>query len=376
MNQLSPCAGSIVAEQAIFTSVRSPTGQGYRIIAASPGLRGDEKAEITRRAPSHASLCREGPGAFALMAFPLASGRYCVGLSYDGGPEPTSRGGCRVYTNVAVVDQQTYLRFDCNPVRLHAALRQAVGDSPQLSPETRLPQLTWAIVPTRLDLLYFVPRPQTNILGETVGEAASISPIEAALHISLAMLRNERLLVRDVGDEYELLDKTVITLPMKLRRSLAVSIGLQHSPMRQLQLCFLSGASGDAQRGIRTGSVRWFRGTQITPEPPTGYAAWISLLRRWLQAGRETEVERLTAAITNDASPAALARLAALAADLDELDDAGPSRLIELSSKYERYAPLSEAESGLLSRLRTTAEQRRAPQRVGAGYPRIRLPLL
>lgn len=351
MKTLEKSLGSIVAEQAIFTSVRSPTGEGYRIIAASAGLRGDERADITRRCPSHGSLYQEETSVVALLAFPLTSGRFCVAMSYNGGEEHTSRGGCRVYTHAAVMDLATYQQFGCNPVRLHAALRQSVGDTPELNPPSKLPQLCWAIVPSRLDLLGFVPHPPVSILGESRSILEPVSPVDGALHISVSLLRGERLFITGIRDEYELLEKAVITLPMKLRRTLAVSVGLRHSPMRQLQVCFAAEGAQDAQRGLRGQRMRWFDAVHPLPAPPPGYEAWVGLLRRWLSAGRENEVERLTASLTNDVSPAALARIATLANDVDDLDEGGSSKLKQIVTKYERFTPTTELEAELLGRL-------------------------
>ena len=55
----------LTCDQAIFTSIRGPMGEGYRIVAASRGLRPEEKQAITRLSPSHEALCwPPGPGAF------------------------------------------------------------------------------------------------------------------------------------------------------------------------------------------------------------------------------------------------------------------------------------------------------------------------
>ena len=55
-------------DQAIFTSIRTPMGEGYRIIAASRGVRPEEKQLITRRSPSHGALCEVTGGAEKALA--------------------------------------------------------------------------------------------------------------------------------------------------------------------------------------------------------------------------------------------------------------------------------------------------------------------
>ena len=50
-------ARTLYCEQAVFTSTRMPTGEGYRITACSRGLRPDIKQVITRHSPSEDALC-------------------------------------------------------------------------------------------------------------------------------------------------------------------------------------------------------------------------------------------------------------------------------------------------------------------------------
>ena len=76
---------TIRCDQAVFTSIRSPMGQGYRVVAASGEIRPDEKAEITARSPSHASLCESDTEPIGLSSYRLASGRRCVGHPLRGG---------------------------------------------------------------------------------------------------------------------------------------------------------------------------------------------------------------------------------------------------------------------------------------------------
>ena len=72
--------GVVQVERAVFTSMRSPMGEGYRIVAASNGICADERREILRCAPSHGSLCDSSPGATGLASFGLDNGRRCIFL--------------------------------------------------------------------------------------------------------------------------------------------------------------------------------------------------------------------------------------------------------------------------------------------------------
>ena len=55
-------ARTVCCDQAIFTSVRTPMGEGYRIIAASKGLTAEERKALTKLSPSHDSLCKSDAG--------------------------------------------------------------------------------------------------------------------------------------------------------------------------------------------------------------------------------------------------------------------------------------------------------------------------
>ena len=100
---------TLTCDQAIFTSVRTPMGEGYHIIGASRQLRADEKQAITRNSPSHEGLCpvvdaagADTPEVVGASFYSLPSGRLCVALSCLAGAEHTGRGGQRVYTHSVV----------------------------------------------------------------------------------------------------------------------------------------------------------------------------------------------------------------------------------------------------------------------------------
>ena len=70
--------GKVRCEQAIFTSVRSATGQGYQLIASSAGICAEEKVEITKRSASHESICAVGADPVGLMSYRLSTGRHWI----------------------------------------------------------------------------------------------------------------------------------------------------------------------------------------------------------------------------------------------------------------------------------------------------------
>ncbi|MBN1488521.1 MAG: hypothetical protein JXA69_01270, partial [Phycisphaerae bacterium] len=105
-------------DQAIFTCIRTPMGQGYRVVAASRGLRAKESSEIVTHAPSGDGLCDEGPEPVGISFYPLQSGRFCILHSRYAGAEPTGRGGQRAYTRAFVLDAEQLARFGNSPFQV------------------------------------------------------------------------------------------------------------------------------------------------------------------------------------------------------------------------------------------------------------------
>ncbi|MFH1419036.1 MAG: hypothetical protein ABII12_12220 [Planctomycetota bacterium] len=274
--QAAPSAERVHVDQVIFTSVRSVTAEGYRIIAASGGVKPEEKAEIIRRAPSHGSLCEAEPQARALSAYPLNGGRYCVALSQYAGVEHTARGGLRVHTHIVVLDQQDYPAFGCNAVRVYAALADAVGGKPVLDPPRQLDRLELPITRPKTqaatdvacaeDAVRFGSEPQ----GEGQPQAAEVLPI------LLGVLEGDEQIVTGASDRFDLLEQVLIALPLTARRSLAVSVGLNYSPSRRLGLCFVPRDNGETKRATRGRKVRMLdasahRSRQSTSEQSRAY---------------------------------------------------------------------------------------------------------
>jgi hypothetical protein len=360
MNAVTQAPAAIVADQAIFTSVRSAMGEGYRIIAASPGLRAAERAEITRRSPSHASLSRTDPGVAALLAYPLSSGRHCVAATYAAGMEHTSRGGPRVYSHMILLDDKSYRQFECNPLLAHAALLKEVGDVPRLDGPDRLEPLTWASAPAKSDLLRAVMHPVLSVLAEERPVHDRRRQVDLVLQASLSLLRAESVIVAGADDELDLLDELMVTLPMKIRRTLAVSAGLHYSPARQVRLSFVPADCPEAQRSSRGRNVRWLDAAASHALESSPFDRWFDLLRRWLQSGRQEQIERITTALCGDLSMNTLSRIAAICEDLDGVEDADAARLTALAARYARYPAAGEPETSLVRQIKIAAEQRTA----------------
>ena len=112
----------ITCDQAVFTSVRTPTGEGYRIIAASRGLTAEEKRAITQNAPSHNGLYDQSASARAVAFYPLPTGRLCAACPCSAGSEHTGRGGTRVYTFSVIFAAEDFPAIRFNPFHIFRAI--------------------------------------------------------------------------------------------------------------------------------------------------------------------------------------------------------------------------------------------------------------
>lgn len=335
---------SACVDQAIFTSVRSPTGAGYRIIAASPAVNRQEKAEIIRRAPSHASLDRPDPDAAALLAFPIGTDRYCVGLSQHAGKEHTARGGERVYTHFVILNRQDYELFGTHPLTVQTALSTAVGGAPQLKPPPSLEQLTLRTPPKPMRVQNCHIAPYCNV--------------PAVLRICQAMLQGEKLLVTDPVEGCHLLDQTMTCLPAAVRRGLAVSIGLKFSPGRRLQLCIVRQGESQTRMAPSGMKARLLDAANPPNRTQSRYDAWLDLIEHHLESGRMMEMRHLTAEMTEDACPESLTRIATLCFDIDAVAKAQPNELDRLLARHSQTPATQPAEARLLRQFHEAAEQR------------------
>ncbi len=337
-------AEPVAVDQAVFTSVRSSTGAGYRLIAASPGVTPEEKAEITRRSPSHDSLCDASPQAVGLVAYALESRRICVGLVRHAGKEHTARGGYRVHTHMAVLDCAVDERFGSDPVRIHAALSDSLQGEPLLKTSPLL------------EPLLLTDTGAAGVLRRLASAGSDAADTVAAL--AHALLRNERIILLGVEDELSLLERVLVSLPLSARRGLAVSAGLKPAPARLTQLALLALDRTAAQRSLRGSDVPFHEAASLPQPAPSPYAAWIDFLRRRHGAGRAEDIERLTRHMADPMTPANLSRIASLSDDLESIESADAPALESLLSRALSAQPASALEAGLITQIRDKARPR------------------
>ena len=336
---------TIEVEQAVFTSLRSLTGEGYRIIASSPGLRPNEKTEITRRCPSHGGLC-EGVGVVGLLAFSLPGGRHCVCHVRPAGPEHTGRGGQRIYTHAAIIDRETFERFGADAVRVHAALSQVVVSRAPLDKCATLDPLALPVpvVPASKSAEMLMPVLGREGSAEEAGFAYLISEV----------LRPQAVpwLVVGAAAPMVLLDVLLTSLPLPVRTRVALSAGITYARERRIDVALIEPDDGLTQRAIKGHSARWFEWPVPPEESDSACMSWVKLVRRRLSTGGEAELVQLTAAMPAQTSGAALERVAQVAQDMESFEYArrlsNGALLKQLLVKYSGFSPANQAETLLL----------------------------
>jgi hypothetical protein len=348
VDEKTPSANTDVVEQAIFTSIRSPLGQGYRIVAASSGISGDEKKEIIQCAPSHGSLCDPSPTAVGLASFELRSGRHCIFLSRNAGLEPTARGGYRIHTHVLVMEPAVFRAFQCDPLNVEAAARAAISlDAPPTPP-------------TRLD-----PFPLAGATGRPVSRQPSTTPppraadADRVVHMLSAVLGGRRLLVVGVPAPQRALRWLLGATPTAARQHLSVSHGLKFSPSRGFQLVFAEADDRETQSIARDHDVALLHWEASPAAASSPFDAWLRCVRRHWESDRHNQLNRLSAQLTQEDSAQALGQVATLCADIERAKEADASLLDELMRRYAEITPASPGQERLLRELQEAVRMRR-----------------
>jgi hypothetical protein len=291
-------AATIRCDQAIFTSVRTPMGQGYRLVASSPGLSAAEKQTITRQSPSHGGLCCDDESATGVAFYPLPGGRLCASVSCTAGREQTGRGGPRIYTRLLAFDADEFARFAYNPFNIFRAMTALDLNKPILNPETTLPAMA---LPTDAT-------PST----EATSRATELVGADWVTYILGLVQRGEHVIVAAEDDQSYVLETTLQALPGTARASVSIASGLQFSMARTFTLTSVTGDTSSIERIIR-GHPSTLVHPRGDSRPPDGARTeWQTLVAHHWAAGTHRELIEFTSQDFQLWSPADLERLAAL----------------------------------------------------------------
>jgi hypothetical protein len=331
-----------LAEQAIFTSIRTPMGEGYRLIAMSPGITAEERAEITKRSPSHGSICDPDPAAAALASYTLGTQRQCVAWTRYAGKEHTARGGQRVHTHLVVLDPSSFDTFACDPFRVQSAMLECLGPQPDISPNTCLEPLE----------LCDCPHWPGTVESSLIEHASAVAR-------RVVMSRGVLLVIGDAS-AVEVARWCLSVLPQAFRKDLAFSANLQYAPARQLRLTCVGQETPELRRCIQGQDVETLDLRITSPRQPDAMDPWFSLLVERNRQARLAEFCELAGEMESPLELPWLDRIVAICRDADRLGDASKSQLEELVAHYGQMQCVHPVESRLIRQFLSNAVRRAA----------------
>ena len=222
------------AEQAIFTSIRSSTRQGYHLAARSPGVGGHLGQQLYQWGPSHGSLLDDKITASSLNSFQLSSDWIVVSRTVYGAPEYSGRGALQVVTLILAVRRSQLSAFDDNPVSLaRTALTLGYLRLPASVPET-LPQITL---------------PDRALLAASAATRHSLD--DSILDRSLRLLgQGQRIALVGADDPVGTMAHLIRRIPAKIRAETSFTTGLRPSRQRPFRVHIVPRIDADIQRRL------------------------------------------------------------------------------------------------------------------------------
>ncbi len=269
------CAPPI--EQALFTSLRGSSREGYQVAATSAGVMGDEVRELAIWGPAHDSLLDPRQGAQSVNFHRLASGRFCVSLTRALGAEYSGRGGCQVYTQSLLVAPETLERFANDPFRLLDAARAAKHLTPyDAIPET-LPSISLVGQAAAVNALLL-----TRLVRDP-GADAMIGLLDAALRAPSLAIPHALPAARRFAGVLNL-------LPIECRPEFSFTTGLRPSARRPFRWCVLGDDPGERREIAACGATFWPPTRDpLTSLPETG-TSWAGLVSPMLREQKWTQL--------------------------------------------------------------------------------------
>ncbi|MCH7700580.1 MAG: hypothetical protein IID37_02720 [Planctomycetes bacterium] len=285
-------------------------------MAASPGLTAAEKAEITRRSPSHDGLCEATSDADGLAYYPLSSGRWCLAHSCAAGIEHTGRGGHRVFTRAVIVAAEDRAAFDFDPIAMLTAMNEAGLTDVQLDPPAELPSAT--LQPGSA----LCPSSETadcwNRSAAAMAEALGV------------LLHGQQLVLIAADDPVNSMWALTASLPISVRASTSISCNLKFSMGRCLSLNIVADEATRLRRLLRGQPVTCIDLQCYKPSADRHAGAWVTMVsQRWAH-GQVFDLIDLTAQASADGSAADFDAIAALFAELETVDQRSSGELVEM----------------------------------------------
>jgi len=292
-------ASGLQCERAIFTSLPSRIGEGYRLVTWSVGLRPEERQELTRRAPSHGSLTGEAESPRGLVLFQLkTSGRSGWGFVRVSGAEHTRRGGGRVWTDFLLAEPRDAAREGLHPDDLRAAL---------------------AVEPVLKQPLGVTPLPRVSVMRGAPGSVSSkdARAITSAAAVASWILGGRVCVVAAGASAISVLEDALSMIPAALRGGIEASAGLRFSPGRGVKVTLTDRIDQDTVRATRGQGVDCIDLAVGIPAPAGTMAPWFALMSRWWSEERAAEAIALADRLASDWSAEQILSVASLCESID-----------------------------------------------------------
>lgn len=290
-------AAALQCDHAIFTSLPSRVGEGYRLVAWSGGVRAEERVELTRRAPSHDSLCGESRTADLQMLL-QSTGRVALGFARFAGAEHTRRGGGRVWTDFLMCEHEAACREGLHPVEFRAAL--------SLQPALKMPPGS-------------EPLAQVAVSRRGSGAPAGDTRTAARVAAAAALLAGGRACVIAAGDDpVGVFEDALRMLPASLRGSLSAGAGLRFSSARGVRATLTDRTEQYTTRATRGQGVDCIDIQAAAPAiEPGPLTPWLALMERWWKQARAAEAVELADKLADGWTADEVARVAAICEAID-----------------------------------------------------------
>ncbi len=361
---------TVALDQAIFTSVRTPMGEGYRIIAVSRGLTADDRRAITRTSPSHDALCDPSPEAVGMACYPLPSGKLCIAHTCSAGVEHTGR-GTRIYTHNLVAAPEGFAQFGFNPFRILRAAQAAGLLAPQLKPKPTLDPVELSTTGGSGATGGLPASDRHGVASDPrVGRIYQAScpwhpvPDDCAwmCYVLEGLLKNRRLVVRagtvesapptvgamghpsmghpsvagtaGTAGTVDWAEMLWLGLPGPMRLNLGVCAGLRFSVARCRHLNVVTGAEDVNVSRVPDGQVEYVSASNWDRKLPPPHNPWVELVIWHWQEGSIAELDDRTSQPFTDTTPAALERVVRMYLALDEAPSADIPQLLALVTEY------------------------------------------
>lgn len=320
----APARTRVTVHPAIFTSVRTPTGEGYRLIASARALRADEKQALTRLSPSHEALCADDPSAVGVASYPLPGGRICVAYSCCAGLEHTGRRGYRVYTYNMVLDDAAFRVTGYNPFTL---IRAAL-DADLAHPQLKTPDVLEAV---ELDV--------TDCAADDGAFPSAGAGAEWKKSALAAVLRGRRVTLCAEELPTETAEVLWMSLPGPLRARWSFSAGIRYSNARPHNLVIV-GPRDERCRDLCEGQdvllIESSNAEAPSHEADNGWLRFAESLWKRNQIGL---LSARTAVSFEDVSPSAIELAGRMYLALDEAETADEPRLLALAGAFMDSEP-------------------------------------